>query len=48
MGGGDTELLMAVSLLNYIAYMISLTSWGLNLNNAFTAQQVWRDFGVGK
>ena len=27
--GGDTELLMAVSLLNYIAYMISLTSWGL-------------------
>ena len=28
-GGGGNELLMAVSLLNYIAYMINITSWGL-------------------
>ena len=28
-GGGGNELLMAVSLLNYIAYMINPTSWGL-------------------
>ena len=27
--GGGNELLMAVSLLSYIAYMINITSWGL-------------------